>query len=160
MIETLTNEEIEDVLRKNILGRLGCCDGNKVYVVPINYVYDGQHIIAHSPEGMKIQMMRKNPNVCFEVDEMKDITHWQSVIVWGYYQEFTAERDRYHAMQLFSDKMMHMKAKSTHSMSSGTASIEHLLDVAGKSKPVIYRIIPVEKTGRFELGNIPAQKSL
>lgn len=53
------------------------------YVVPVNYVYDGKFIIAHSVAGMKIQMMRKNRDVCFEVDEMKSITNWKSVIAWG-----------------------------------------------------------------------------
>jgi nitroimidazol reductase NimA-like FMN-containing flavoprotein (pyridoxamine 5'-phosphate oxidase superfamily) len=156
MIEMLTSEQIEDVLKKNILGRIGCCDGSKVYVVPVNYVYDGQNIIAHSPEGMKIQMMRKNPNVCFEVDEVRDITHWQSVIVWGTYQEFTSERDRYHAMQLFSDKMLHMKTKSNNNTMTNTIISRYIRSAVEKAKPVIYRIIPLEKTGRFELENIPA----
>ena len=156
MIEMLTSEQIEDVLRKHILGRIGCCDGSKEYVVPVNYVYDGQYIIAHSPEGMKIQMMRKNPNVCFEVDEVKDITHWQSVIVWGTYQEFTTERDRYHAMQLFADKMLHMKARSNNNAASNTVQSIHMISAIEKAKPVIYRIIPLEKTGRFEQDNMPA----
>lgn len=156
MIEKLSNEQIEDVLKQNIVGRIGCCIGNKVYVVPVNYVYDGQSIIAHSPEGKKIRMMRKNPDVCFEVDEMKDITHWQSVIVWGTYQELFSERERYHAMQLFVDKMMHMKTKRNTDPVSITAANEHVHLATGKAKAVIYRIIPTEKTGRFELGNIPA----
>lgn len=156
MIEKLSDEQIDDVLKQNIVGRIGCCDGKKVYVVPVNYVYDGHDIIAHSPEGMKILIMRKNPDVCFEVDEMKDITHWQSVIVWGKFQELLSERERYHAMQLFVAKMMHMKAKDDRHLVSKTAAEQHKQMAAGKAKPVIYRIIPVEKTGRFELGNIPA----
>ena len=50
--------------------------------------------MAHSLKGMKIEMMRKKPKVCFEVDEMKNFTNWRSVIVWGEYQEFTEERER------------------------------------------------------------------
>ncbi|MDH7460553.1 pyridoxamine 5'-phosphate oxidase family protein [Chitinophagaceae bacterium 26-R-25] len=156
MIEKLSIEQIDNVLNRNIVGRIGCCDGKKVYVVPVNYVYDGHYIIAHSPEGMKILMMRKNPDVCFEVDQMEDITHWQSVIVWGKFQELLSERDRYQAMQLFVAKMMHMKAKvdSDHVGKANTG--QHSQLAASKAKPVIYRIVPIEKTGRFELGNMPA----
>ncbi len=149
MIGKLTNEQIEKVLRGNILGHIGCNDGTKTYVVPVNYVYDGKFIIGHSMEGMKINMMRNNPMVCFEVDEMKSLTNWKSVIAWGEYQELIAERDRYYAMKLFVDKMMHAKIsnadipietseKSVHSFSSESI------------KPVIYRIVITEKTGRFE----------
>ena len=50
MIGKLTDEQIEDVLNENILGRIGCNDGKKIYVVPINYAYDGKFIMAHSIE--------------------------------------------------------------------------------------------------------------
>ena len=98
MIGKLTDDQIEEVLKENVLGRIGCNDGKKTYVVPVNYVYDGKFIIAHSVYGMKIEMMRKNKQVCFEVDEMKSFTNWKSVIVWGEYQELAEERDRYSAM--------------------------------------------------------------
>lgn len=149
MIGKLTNEQIQEVLSQNVLGRIGCNDGEKTYVVPINYVYDGKFIIGHSTEGMKIRMMRKNPQVCFEVDEMKNLTHWKSIIAWGEYQELTDERDRYYAMKLFVDRMMHLKI-------SETAIPPELSDFRvhrrspGNIKPVIYRIVINEISGRYE----------
>ncbi len=149
MIGKLTNEEIEAVLKANILGRIGCNDGKKTYVVPINYVYDGKFIIAHSTEGMKIRMMRENPAVCFEVDEMKSFTHWKSVIAWGEYQELKDERDRYYAMKLFVDRMIHLKLSETSHPPEISAERVHPRS-PGSIKPVIYRIVLEEKTGRFE----------
>jgi nitroimidazol reductase NimA-like FMN-containing flavoprotein (pyridoxamine 5'-phosphate oxidase superfamily) len=73
MIGLLNKEQIEEVLGSNVLGRIGCGDGKKIYVVPVNYVYDNNHIIAHSTEGMKISIMRHHPQVCFQVDEMKSL---------------------------------------------------------------------------------------
>ncbi len=150
MIGNLTNEEIEEVLKQNVLGRIGCNDGKRTYVVPVNYVYDGKCIIAHSYEGMKIKMMRKNSDVCFEVDEMKSFTNWKSVIAWGEYQELTDERKRYDAMKLFVDKMLHVKV-------SKSATLPHAIENTasphfphGNSRSVIYRIVITEKTGRFE----------
>ncbi|QEC65790.1 pyridoxamine 5'-phosphate oxidase family protein [Panacibacter ginsenosidivorans] len=149
MIDKLNDQEIEEVLKENILGRIGCNDGLKTYVVPVNYVYDGKFIIAHSVEGMKIKMMRKNPDVCFEVDEMKSFTKWKSVIVWGQYQELTDKRDRYYAMKLFVDRMMHMKISATAILPETEGNIAHP-QMQEKIRPVVYRIVITEKTGRFE----------
>lgn len=149
MIGKLTNEQIDEVLRDNILGRIGCSDGDKTYIVPVSYAFDGKCILAHSVEGMKIEMMRNNPDVCFEVDEMKSFTNWKSVIAWGKYQELTDERDRYYAMKIFVDRMIHIKT-------SKTAILPHLKKkevqphLPENVRPVIYRIVITEKTGRFE----------
>jgi uncharacterized protein len=149
MIGKLNDEQIEEVLQSNILGRIGCCEKNKVYVVPVNYIYDGKYIIAHSVEGMKIRMMRNSPSVCFEVDEMKSFTNWKSVIIWGEFQELIEERDRYYAMKLFVDRMMHLKISETAVLPEITEKRIHPRS-PGIIKPVVFRIVITEKTGRFE----------
>jgi nitroimidazol reductase NimA-like FMN-containing flavoprotein (pyridoxamine 5'-phosphate oxidase superfamily) len=149
MIGHLTNEQIDEVLRSNVLCRLGCHDGKKTYIVPLNYAFDGKGIIAHSAEGMKIEMMRKNPNVCFEVDQMKSFTNWKSVVAWGKFQELTNEDDQQAALELFIEKMMHMKLSETslpHKMMGEKGNAHY----KGQVKTVIFRIIITEKTGRFE----------
>src|SRR5205809_756868 len=109
MLGKLNENEIEEVLSNNLFGRLGCHDDGKTYVVPVNYVYDGNNIIAHSVWGMKIQMMRNNPQVCFEVDEIVDFTNWKSVIIWGEFQEITDPHERYRAIKYFVDRTLHVK---------------------------------------------------
>lgn len=71
MIGTLTKDQIEVVLRSGLIGRIGCQSDSKVFVVPVTYVFDEKYIYAHSREGQKIQIMRKNPDVCFEVDSIE-----------------------------------------------------------------------------------------
>jgi uncharacterized protein len=149
MIGRLNEGAIEEVLRSNVLGRIGCTDGKKIYVVPVNYVYDGKYIIGHSVAGMKIDMMRSNPHICFEVDEMKTFTEWKSVIAWGQFQELTDERDRYAAMKLFVDRTMYMKISETAIPPELSAERVHPRS-QGNIRPIIYRLILTEKTGRFE----------
>jgi nitroimidazol reductase NimA-like FMN-containing flavoprotein (pyridoxamine 5'-phosphate oxidase superfamily) len=61
---------IEEILRQNQVGRLGTCVNGVPYVVPMNYAYSNDRIYLHShKEGKKVQDIRSNPNVCFEVDE-------------------------------------------------------------------------------------------
>jgi nitroimidazol reductase NimA-like FMN-containing flavoprotein (pyridoxamine 5'-phosphate oxidase superfamily) len=149
MIGILREEQIEEVLLSNILGRIGCGDGSRIYVVPVNYVYEGNSIIAHSAEGMKIQMMRKNPQVCFEVDEMKSFTNWKSVIAWGEYEEITDATEKYEAMKLFVDRTLRLKISETAVLPELASERVHPRS-PGMIKPVIYRIRLTEKTGRFE----------
>jgi uncharacterized protein len=152
MIGQLNKDEIEIVLQSNAIGRLGCSDGEKVYVVPINYVYDGNFIIAHSVEGTKIRMMRKNPSVCFEVDQMKSFTNWKSVIVWGQYEELVEGPEKHEVMKSFVAKMIRMKISETAKPPEMAPHRVHPRS-PGNIKPVIFRIAISEKTGRFETEN-------
>ena len=142
MIGRLTTEEIEEVLSRNTLGHIGCNNGYDTYVIPVNYAYDGKFILAHSQPGMKIQIMRKNPRVCFEVEEIINFNTWKSVIAFGEYQELISERDRYDAMQFFIDKMLHIKVSKT--AGHYKTNVEH------SDRPIMYRICIDEKSGRFE----------
>jgi uncharacterized protein len=148
MIGHLNSAQIDQLLFENMLGRIGCSDEGKVYVVPTNYVFDGKSIIAHTLPGEKIMIMRKNPEVCFEVDEVQDLLHWKSVIAWGTYQEIRDERERYNAMKLFVDKMIRLKM----SMPEHSKDVTDITGKTGTSRSIVYRIILHEKTGRFENG--------
>lgn len=149
MIGRLTDEQIEEVLSSNVIGRIGCNDGEQTYVVPVSYIYDGKYIIGHSLPGMKTAMMRKNPEICFEVDEITSFTNWKSVIVWGTYQELEDERERYTAMKLFVDRVMRMKISETAVPPEITEQRVHPRS-PGYLKPVIYRIVVNKRTGRYE----------
>lgn len=149
MIGSLTGEKIEEVLQSNLLGRIGCTDGKQLYIVPVNYVYDGHALICHSVMGKKIEMMRKNRQVCFQVDEVTDFTKWKSVIAWGEYHELEDERERYNAMKLFVDRTLRMKISETAVPPELHAERVHPRS-PGNIRPIIYRIILSEKTGRYE----------
>jgi nitroimidazol reductase NimA-like FMN-containing flavoprotein (pyridoxamine 5'-phosphate oxidase superfamily) len=149
MIGTLTATQIEELLHNNLFGRIGCTNGRQLYIVPINYVYDGHSIICHSLKGRKIDMMRSNPHVCFQVDEVANFANWKSVIAWGEYQELEDERERYNAMKLFVDRTLRMKISETAVPPEIHADRVHPRS-PGNIRPVIYRIILSEKTGRYE----------
>ena len=149
MLGPLNDIEIEQVLKYNLLGRLACYHDTKLYIVPVNYVYDGKDIIAHSAQGMKIDMMRHNPQVCFEVDEIKNFTNWKSVIVWGEYQEITHPEERYRAMKYFVDHTLHAKISET-AIPPEISVNNQILQYPGNLRPIIYRIVILEKTGRYE----------
>jgi nitroimidazol reductase NimA-like FMN-containing flavoprotein (pyridoxamine 5'-phosphate oxidase superfamily) len=86
-IEELSQEEIEELLRASVVGRIGCHAEGATYVVPIIYAYEGGSVYVASIEGRKTRMMRQNPQVCFEVDERREGGGWRSVIADGTYVE-------------------------------------------------------------------------
>jgi nitroimidazol reductase NimA-like FMN-containing flavoprotein (pyridoxamine 5'-phosphate oxidase superfamily) len=60
---------IDKILGKAQVCRLALCDDGKPYIVPMNFGYrDGCLFLHSAAEGKKIDILRKNQNVCFEVD--------------------------------------------------------------------------------------------
>src|SRR5690606_7700196 len=98
MLGELNKREIIDLLESQFFGRLGCHLNGETYIVPINYVYRKDAIYAHSGEGKKIEMLRVNPRVCFQVDQIENMFEWKSVILWGIFEELKGE-ERQQAMQ-------------------------------------------------------------
>ena len=62
-------KEIEDILRQSTVCRLAMVDAGRPYLVPLCFGYDAGVLYLHSaPVGKKIDLLRKNRNVCFEFD--------------------------------------------------------------------------------------------
>ncbi|WP_431209519.1 pyridoxamine 5'-phosphate oxidase family protein [Puia sp. P3] len=91
--------ETDKLLKKEVVGRLACGEGSNIYVVPISYVYDGEYIYCHTHEGLKVEIMRRQPKVCFEVDHLRDMANWQSAVVFGTFEELADPAPRSHALK-------------------------------------------------------------
>lgn len=146
MLGKLNRKQIDTVLHSQVIGRLGCSAHDKIYVVPTTYAYDGTYLYGHTIEGQKIEMMRQNPHVCLEVDVIHSMAHWQSVIVWGTYEELKG--------QAAEDALQELVVRVQPLLTSETSRPRHGLDRSGDIRPsqktVIYRIKVEEATGRFE----------
>jgi nitroimidazol reductase NimA-like FMN-containing flavoprotein (pyridoxamine 5'-phosphate oxidase superfamily) len=149
MLGELSNAEIELILSSNVIGRIGCLGNERVYVVPVTYVYDNGCIIGHTAEGMKIEFLRQNPDCCFEVDEMKSISNWQSVIGWGRFEELSGS-DAEQAMEKLLTKLIPLvPSETSHAGRMGPISTSRTSTLATKST-IVYRILLKEKSGRYE----------
>lgn len=64
-----SKDDVESVIQEALVCRLGLCDGGEPYIVPVCFGYSGDRIFIHSAqEGRKIDIIRKNPRVCFELE--------------------------------------------------------------------------------------------
>lgn len=90
-MKALTREECYQLLSTNYIGRIGYISRGSPEIIPITYYYDKQQeaVISYSSEGNKITAMRKNPNISFQVDEIKSLTNWKSILILGKFQELS-----------------------------------------------------------------------
>ncbi len=120
--------------------------GGIPYVVPVSYAFDGKSLYFHSRDGRKIEAMRKNPKVCFEIDSIDHLDSWRSVLVFGDFEELTAPKDKERAMKLLSDKLDPLLVTSIVRQPKATdpGIVEKKLNA------IYFRITIQEKTGRFQ----------
>jgi nitroimidazol reductase NimA-like FMN-containing flavoprotein (pyridoxamine 5'-phosphate oxidase superfamily) len=68
--EITDRDELLRILREARVCRLAMVDGDRPYLVPLTFALDGDDLILHSAKaGRKIELLRRNPAVCFEVEE-------------------------------------------------------------------------------------------
>lgn len=81
----MTREEIDRFLSCARVGRIGLTLNNKPYVVPLGFGYDEGKVFFHTcSKGLKMSVIKRNPLVCFEVDEaLSDVSMYRSVIMLG-----------------------------------------------------------------------------
>ncbi|UCG38059.1 MAG: pyridoxamine 5'-phosphate oxidase family protein [bacterium] len=62
------NIDLESILRSARICHLSMVDDGRPYVVPLNFGYEDGALYFHSaPEGRKIDVLGRNPDVCFSI---------------------------------------------------------------------------------------------
>ena len=140
MLGELSDSQIEDLLRTEVIARIGCLREGRVYVVPVSYVYDGTFVWGHGMDGAKLRAMRAHPEVCVEVEHVDDLSNWRSVIAWGAFEE-CVDADWDAGMALLLARIMPLLTFPPN---------EPPPDLSALRRGSVYRIRLHEKTGRFE----------
>ena len=149
MLGQLDEMQINNLLSSQVVGRIACTDGNQPYIVPVTYTYDGEYIYGQTNEGTKLQIARKNPDVCFEVDRMTDMRNWQSVIVYGKFEELEGQ-DAEKARDILFKHVYPLTTSNTINIYGHEENARP--DDGTRIKHVMYRIKIKKVTGRFEKG--------
>ena len=127
------------LLQRESFGHLGCARGGRPYVVPMHYAYDGKDLFFFTTEGMKTQFINENPQVCLQVEEVTDSTHWRSVMLNGKAEQITRNEEMEKAMKLLTER--------NPSLTPAISATQ--LDALGRSVGIaIYRITPELIDGR------------
>jgi hypothetical protein len=74
---------MESILERATVCRVGLSENNVPYIVPVNFGYRDNCLYFHSAkEGKKIDMIRGNNNVCFEIDIDSEVVKGENACGW------------------------------------------------------------------------------
>ena len=82
-IRELSRAEIEATLERNSVGRLAFSFHDRVDIQPIHYIYERGWIYGRTSEGEKLSSLKHNQWIAFEIDEVRDLFDWRSVVIHG-----------------------------------------------------------------------------
>lgn len=116
-----SDKEIKDssllykILKRAQICRIGLIDVDKPYIVPMNFGYRDGHIYLHSaPEGRKIDILKRNNQVCFQIDCGIELIRaenpcqfgmkYYSIIGWGKTDFIENFIDKSEALNIIMDK--------------------------------------------------------
>jgi nitroimidazol reductase NimA-like FMN-containing flavoprotein (pyridoxamine 5'-phosphate oxidase superfamily) len=126
----MSDEDSESLLHRALVGRIGTVDAEgRPYVVPLNYVFEGQprrlHLHLAKQPGHLASNLEFSPRVCFEVDEPGPLMAtgetacetghaYESVVCFGWAHTVTDERERTRVARLLVRKYVdeHMPGRS------------------------------------------------
>lgn len=151
-IEEMTTQECRAMLAGTHVARLACAVNNQPYIVPIHLAFDGECFYGYSMLGQKIESMRQNPLICLEIDAVAGNQQWESVVVFGSYEELLAipeyESSRRQAERLFQARPMWWEPGS--------------VPLSGRrpGAPIVFRIQIHRMTGRRAVPDAVATEHL
>ena len=79
----LTRSDALALLDNHQVGRLAFTFHDRVDIEPISYRFDDGWLYARTAPGTKLTVVRHNPWVAFEVDEVESRFDWRSVVIHG-----------------------------------------------------------------------------
>jgi len=109
--EIADGTELEAILEGAIICRVAMMDSERPYILPFNYGYSKGCLYIHSaPEGKKIDLLRENPEVCFEVEDSMEITkggkacdwstRYRSVVGYGRVEILSDDEGKQHGLEV------------------------------------------------------------
>lgn len=138
--------DLEYILQNAFVCHLGLVDEDRPYVVPMNYVYIDGHIYLHgAAEGRKIDIIKKNNKVCFEMELFDSSivkggddpcdwgTIYKSVIGFGKASLLESYDEKSKALELIVKRMDDRDFVFPEAMVTNTAVIDILItEMTGK----------------------------
>lgn len=115
-------EIIKHVIKNAPVCHVAFVNDNKPYIVPVSYGISGKELYFHSAfEGRKIDILKVNPNICFQIEsDVSIVEHkipckwsfrYRSIIGTGVAEILTDNQDKNYGMSVimkqYSEKTFH-----------------------------------------------------
>ncbi|NVM04174.1 MAG: pyridoxamine 5'-phosphate oxidase family protein [Candidatus Helarchaeota archaeon] len=120
--EIKDKELIKNIIEKSTVCRIAMALNNSPYIVPVIFGYEDNFLYIHSaPEGKKIEILKQNNNVCFEMDINHEIVksdtpckwsmNYYSIIGYGKASFINDFQEKINAMNII---MKHYSSSNSH----------------------------------------------
>ena len=77
-------ELIKKIIDEAEFVRIALCDDGEPYIIPMNFGYQENTLYLHSAtEGRKIDILRKNERICFQMDINIEMVQSENPCKWG-----------------------------------------------------------------------------
>lgn len=75
---------VKSILKDALVCRIALCDDKCPYIIPMNFGFKDGYLYLHSgPLGKKMEIIKKNNQVCFEVDIETQLVTAEHPCDWG-----------------------------------------------------------------------------
>lgn len=82
--EITDNAELIAIIAKAKVCRLAMVDGDSPYIVPLSFGYAANKLYFHGAiNGKKIDLIKANPNICFEFDHLIETVESEKACNWS-----------------------------------------------------------------------------
>jgi hypothetical protein len=83
-LRDLTSDESRTMLERHNVGRIAFAFHDRVDIQPIHYVFKDNWLYGRTGRGHKFGTLTHNPWCAFEVDDVRGLFDWDSVVVKGH----------------------------------------------------------------------------
>ncbi len=151
--EITDHAELRRILEEARVCRLAMLDGDQPYMVPLSFALDGDDLVLHSArEGRKIDILRRNPKVCFEVEEGVEVVpapvgcdvgmRFRTVIGFGEVEFVEAGAERARLLALFGPRYGAAGSLSVEKMERIRVLRVRVREMTGKRSPACVQFHP------------------
>ena len=133
----LSDARSRALVARNNVGRFAYSFRDRVDIRPLHYVYDAGWIFGRTSVGSKLTMLAHQPWCAFEVDEVRGVLDWDSVVGHGHFEILdpeTGSPDRYaRALELLERLVPGTLAPEDPAPARSILFGIYLADIAGRS---------------------------
>lgn len=97
-METMTPDEVRQLVRRSHVGVLGLAKDGHAYVVPLFYGSDGRSFYFHTRAGAKTPYLDATQEACLTIVHAVTEDDWASVMAFGRVEEVVLDQERVTAM--------------------------------------------------------------
>ncbi|MEQ8200459.1 MAG: pyridoxamine 5'-phosphate oxidase family protein [Syntrophomonadaceae bacterium] len=153
--------EMDEFLAEMAFGFLGLSQGEKPYVVPMNYAYHNDRIYLHAAlKGLKLEYLNNNPSVCFTVAAMDQLipdhgdpcnysVRYRSVMARGKARLLLDPDEKINALAVLAAKYAKGPASSPIDPKKAQVTSVIVIDIEEMTGKYNQAVPPVTSGGRF-----------